>query len=65
MKLHDESLFTRYDHNPIISAQQLPSSANSVFNAGAAMQGDQTVLLLRVEDKRGISHLVAPSGSSS
>ena len=38
--------------------RQLPYRANSVFNPGAARVGDETVLLVRVEDLRGISHLV-------
>jgi predicted GH43/DUF377 family glycosyl hydrolase len=28
-----------------------------VFNAGATKVGDETLLLMRVEDRRGISHL--------
>jgi beta-1,4-mannooligosaccharide/beta-1,4-mannosyl-N-acetylglucosamine phosphorylase len=51
-------LFIRHPNNPIITAQQLPYRANSVFNPGAARAGDDTVLLLRVEDLRGISHLL-------
>ncbi len=35
----------------------MPFPANTVFNPGAARVGDQTVLLLRVEDLRGISSL--------
>lgn len=50
-------LFSRHPANPIISAAQLPYRANSVFNPGAGQVGDDTVLLLRVEDMRGISQL--------
>ena len=50
-------LFHRYARNPILSASSLPYPANSVFNAGATMVAGETVLLLRVEDRRGISHL--------
>lgn len=51
-------LFRRYKHNPIITKEQWPYPANAVFNAGATLlpNGD-TVLLVRVEDRRGISHL--------
>ena len=35
----------------------MPYHANSVFNPGAARLGDETVLLTRVEDLRGISQL--------
>lgn len=50
-------LFTRYPHNPIIEAKDIPYQVNSVFNAAATRFGDETLLLLRVEDRRGISHL--------
>jgi predicted GH43/DUF377 family glycosyl hydrolase len=50
-------LFTRHPENPIITTAQLPYRANSVFNPGAGRVGDDTVLLIRVEDLRGISHL--------
>jgi predicted GH43/DUF377 family glycosyl hydrolase len=52
-------LFARYAQNPILTADQLPYRANSVFNPGAARVGDDTLLLIRVEDLRGISHLLA------
>lgn len=51
-------LFRRHPSNPIITVAQLPYRANSVFNPGAGRVGDETVLLLRVEDLRGISHLL-------
>lgn len=50
-------LFARHPANPIITAAALPYRANAVFNAGAGRVGRETVLLLRVEDMRGISHL--------
>ena len=34
-----------------------PYPAHTVFNAGACQMGDETVLLVRVEDRRGHSHL--------
>ncbi|HXI44753.1 MAG TPA: hypothetical protein VNH13_00450 [Candidatus Acidoferrales bacterium] len=52
-----EPLFRRSAHNPIITAADLPYPANTVFNPGAARVGEETVLLVRVEDLRGISHL--------
>jgi predicted GH43/DUF377 family glycosyl hydrolase len=52
-----KDLFTRYKDNPIIQATDVPYPANSVFNAAAARVGDETLLLMRVEDRRGISHL--------
>lgn len=47
----------RSDANPILTTADVPYPANTVFNAGAARIGDETILLLRVEDLRGISHL--------
>ncbi|MDP9267017.1 MAG: glycosidase [Acidobacteriota bacterium] len=53
-------LFKRYPGNPILTAQQWPYPINSVFNAGATLLADGTTLLLcRVEDRRGLSHLCA------
>jgi len=54
-----QELFQRHPDNPIISAADIPYPANTVFNAGAAVVDDETVLLMRVEDRRGISHLTA------
>lgn len=50
-------LFVRHPGNPILSADDLPYPANTVFNPGAARVDGETVLLLRVEDRRGISRL--------
>jgi predicted GH43/DUF377 family glycosyl hydrolase len=55
--LPDKELFSRHSGNPIISIDDLPYQANTVFNAGATRVGDEIVLLMRVEDRRGISHL--------
>lgn len=51
-------LFVRHPSNPILTAEDLPYPANTVFNPGAARVGDETVLLLRVEDLRGVSSLL-------
>jgi predicted GH43/DUF377 family glycosyl hydrolase len=50
-------LFSRSAANPILTAADVPYPANSVFNPGAARVGDETILLVRVEDLRGISQL--------
>jgi predicted GH43/DUF377 family glycosyl hydrolase len=52
-----EPLFVRSVANPILTAADVPYPANSVFNPGAARVGDKTLLLVRVEDMRGISQL--------
>jgi len=56
----EESLFTRHPGNPILSRRDWLYPINSVFNAGAARLADgDTLLLCRVEDRRGLSHLCA------
>lgn len=61
----DESLFTRYAGNPILSRKDWPYPVNSVFNAGATRLADgDTLLLCRVEDRRGLSHLCAARSSN-
>jgi predicted GH43/DUF377 family glycosyl hydrolase len=53
-------LFWRHKQNPILTAGDWPYPANSVFNPGATLLPDGTTLLLcRVEDRRGHSHLCA------
>ncbi|MGD0019752.1 MAG: glycosidase [Candidatus Limnocylindrales bacterium] len=52
-----EPLFVRVPANPIIVPGDLPYRANAVFNPGAAIVDGETVLLMRVEDLRGISAL--------
>jgi predicted GH43/DUF377 family glycosyl hydrolase len=56
----DLPLFTRYSSNPILSRQDWPYPINSVFNPAAVRLADgETLLLCRVEDRRGLSHLCA------
>ncbi len=50
-------LFQRHGDNPILTAGDWPYPAHTVFNAAACQMGDETVLLVRVEDRRGHSHL--------
>ena len=57
-------IFKRHPDNPIILVDHLPYRANSVFNPGAGKVGDDTLLLIRVEDLRGISHLLAARSSN-
>ncbi len=55
---HD--LFQRHPGNPILTAQAWPYRVNTVFNAGATRLLDgRTLVLARVEDMRGHSHLCA------
>jgi predicted GH43/DUF377 family glycosyl hydrolase len=51
-------LFRRQKLNPILSAADWPYPVNSIFNPGATLLPDGTTLLLcRVEDRKGHSHL--------
>ncbi len=55
-----ENLFQRYADNPLLSAANWPYRCNTVFNPAATLLRDGTTLLLcRVEDRRGLSHLTA------
>jgi predicted GH43/DUF377 family glycosyl hydrolase len=53
----DAELFHRAPSNPLLSAADWPYPVNSVFNPGAALHNGDTVIVARVEDRRGISHL--------
>jgi predicted GH43/DUF377 family glycosyl hydrolase len=60
-------LFVRHAANPILTAEDWPYPVNAVFNPAAAVVNGETVLLARVEDRRGISHLSvarSPNGVS-
>lgn len=58
-ELH-EALLNRHRGNPLLTAADWPYPINTVFNAGATLLPDGTTLLLcRVEDRRGHSHLCA------
>jgi predicted GH43/DUF377 family glycosyl hydrolase len=53
-------LLRRHEANPILTACNWPYPVHTVFNAGATRLRDGTTLLLcRVEDRRGHSHLCA------
>ena len=60
MNNHYNELFKRHKNNPILTATDWPYPAHSVFNPGATLLHDGTTLLMcRVEDRRGLSHLCA------
>lgn len=52
-----KDLFVRYQNNPILSAKDWPYPANTVFNPAVTVFQDKILLLARVEDRRGFSHL--------
>jgi len=54
-KAHE--LFKRYHGNPIMTPEDWPYPTNAVFNPAAAKLNSEVLLLIRVEDMRGFSHL--------
>jgi len=57
--LHDV-LFHRHPRNPILRPSDWPYPINTAFNPGVARLSDgSTLLLCRVEDRRGFSHFCA------
>jgi len=55
--MSEPELFLRHPDNPILTAGDWPYPVNAVFNPAAARLDGETVLLARVEDRRGISQL--------
>src|SRR5664280_1067021 len=55
-----ETLFHRHQANPILTASLWPYPIHTVFNPGAVrLAGGSTLLLCRVEDRKGHSHFCA------
>ena len=52
-----KELFRRYPYNPILTAKDWPYPVNVVLNPAATMFDGKVLLLARVEDRRGFSHL--------
>ena len=53
----ESELFKRYKNNPVLTPSMWPYKVNSVFNAGATIFEGKVLLLVRIEDMRGFSHL--------
>ena len=51
-------LFSRFDGNPIIKPADFSRMVNAAFNPAAVSFEGQTLLLIRVEDRTGLSRLV-------
>jgi predicted GH43/DUF377 family glycosyl hydrolase len=58
-----QPLIVRYPHNPILSGSDWPYRVNTAFNAAAAIVDGETLLLVRVEDRSGVSHLTVARSS--
>ena len=54
---HHKEVFKRFKGNPILTPKHWPYTVNATFNPAAVRHDDETVLLVRVEDLRGFSHL--------
>jgi len=52
-----EQPFVRVGQGPILTRRDLPFTANAVFNPGVAETDGEVVLLLRIEDRQGLSHV--------
>lgn len=55
--IQGREMFARSEHNPLITFRDMPYPCNTVFNPGATEFEGETLLLLRVEDLEGRSHL--------
>jgi len=52
-----QAILRRDPRNPILTRESWPYPVNAVFNAAAAIVEGETLLLVRVEDLSGVSHL--------
>lgn len=52
-----EEVFVRHEDRPILTPENMPFKCNAVFNPGVAIVDDEVLLLLRVEDRRGVSRM--------
>ncbi len=59
----ESTLFKRYKNNPVLKPSMWPYKVNSVFNAGATIFEDKVLLMVRIEDMRGFSHLCKATSS--
>ena len=63
MASQQPELFSRFPDTPLLTADDWPYPVNSVFNAGATRLNGRTLLLARVEDHTGMSHLCAATSA--
>jgi beta-1,4-mannooligosaccharide/beta-1,4-mannosyl-N-acetylglucosamine phosphorylase len=54
---NNNTLFQRYKGNPMLIPRRWPYLANATFNPGAIKHNGETLLLVRVENMCGFSHL--------
>ena len=56
-QIKDREPFVRYGSRPLITPGELPFKADAVLNPGVAEVDGEVVLLLRIEDRRGLSQI--------
>jgi len=54
--VENKEVFQRYEGNPVITADMLDYSANTIFNPAATIFRNEVLLLNRVEERSGFSH---------
>ena len=62
-RVDPRELFYRATTNPILSAADFPRMVNAVFNPGATTFDNETLLLVRVETRSGMSHLAVATSA--
>lgn len=55
--MKSKELFTKSDNNPLLSSADWPYLIDRVFNPAATIFNNETILLVRVVDRRNFSHL--------
>jgi beta-1,4-mannooligosaccharide/beta-1,4-mannosyl-N-acetylglucosamine phosphorylase len=53
----NKELFTRHPKNPLLTPAAIPFHADAIFNPGVAEVDGEVLLLVRIEDRRGVSEL--------
>ncbi len=53
----EHEVFVREGHGPLLTTDDLPCRANAVLNPGVVDLNGEVVLLLRIEDRRGVSQI--------
>ncbi len=56
-QITDREPFVRYGARPLITPEDLPIKSDAVLNPGVAEVDGEVVLLLRIEDRRGLSQI--------
>src|SRR5512136_212478 len=57
MQPMENALFVRHGGQPLLTPKDMPIEANAVLNPGVVEVDGEMLLLLRVEDKRGVSEI--------